>query len=46
MAAHNFARRLKTLGGLPPYEHICKIWISEPDRFIPDPIHQMRGLNN
>lgn len=25
MAAYNFARRLKTLGGLTPYEHICKI---------------------
>jgi transposase InsO family protein len=25
VAAHNFARRLKTLKGLTPYEHICKI---------------------
>mgnify|MGYP001951238245 FL=1 len=31
MAAYNFARRLKTLGGLTPYEYICKIWTSEPD---------------
>ena len=46
MAAHNFARRLKTLGGLTPYEYICKIWTSEPDRFILNPIHQMPGLNN
>ena len=23
MAAYNFARRLKTLGGLTPYEYIC-----------------------
>ena len=45
MAAYNFARRLKTLGGLTPYEYICKIWTSEPDRFIIDPIHQMPGLN-
>jgi hypothetical protein len=45
MAAYNFARRLKTLGGLTPYEYICKIWTSEPDRFILDPIHQMPGLN-
>jgi hypothetical protein len=37
---------LKTLGGLTPYEYICKIWTSEPDRFILDPIHQMPGLNN
>ena len=45
MAAYNFARRLKTLGGLTPYEYICKIWTSEPDRFILDPIHLMSGLN-
>ncbi|RXV58578.1 hypothetical protein C6W92_16565 [Roseovarius sp. A46] len=25
--------------------HICKIWFSEPDRFILDPIHEMAGLN-
>ena len=43
--AYNFARRLKTLSGLTPYEYICKIWTSEPDRFIVDPIHQMTGLN-
>ncbi len=43
--AYNFARRLKTLSGLTPYEYICKIWTSEPDRFIVDPIHQMPGLN-
>ena len=45
MAAYNFARRLKTLNGLTPYEYIAKIWTSEPDRFIVDPIHQMPGLN-
>ena len=44
--AYNFARRLKTLSGLTPYEYICKIWTSEPDRFIVDPIHQMTGLNS
>jgi len=43
--AYNFARRLKTLNGLTPYEYICKIWTSEPQRFIVDPIHQMPGLN-
>lgn len=46
MAAYNFARRLKTLNGLTPYEYICKISTSEPDRFILNPIHQMQGLNN
>ena len=43
--AYNYARRLKMLSGLTPYEYICKIWTSEPDRFIVDPIHQMPGLN-
>ncbi len=45
MAAYNVARRLKTFGGLMPYEYICKICTSEPDRFIQNPIHQMLGLN-
>ena len=45
MAAYNFARRLKTVNGLTPYEYICKIWTSEPERFILNPIHQMPGLN-
>ena len=43
--AYNFVRRLKTLGGLTPYEHICKIRTSEPDRFSLNPIQQMPGLN-
>lgn len=43
--AYNFARRLKTLSGLTPYEYICKIWTSEPDRFNLNPIHLMPGLN-
>ena len=43
--AYNDARRLKTLNGLTPYEYICKVWTSEPDRFILNPIHQMPGLN-
>ena len=45
IAAYNFARRLKTLSGLTPYEYICKVWTSSPDRFIVNPIHQMPGLN-
>lgn len=45
IAAYNFARRLKTLSGFTPYEYIAKIWTSEPDRFIVNPIHQMPGLN-
>jgi transposase InsO family protein len=43
--AYNFARRLKTLSGLTPYEFICKSWTSEPEKFILNPIHQMPGLN-
>ena len=44
--AYNFGRRLKTLKGLTPYEHICKCWTNEPERFTLNPIHQMPGLNN
>ena len=42
---YNYARRLKTLKGLTPYELICKAWTKEPARFTLDPIHQMPGLN-
>ena len=37
VAAYNFARRLKTLRGLTPYEAICKAWTDEPFRFMHDP---------
>ena len=46
IAAYNFARRLKTLNGLTPYEYICKCWQNDPHRFTLDPTHQMPGLNN
>jgi transposase InsO family protein len=45
VAAYNFARRLKTLRGLTPYEAICKAWTDEPSRFIHDPHHQLPGPN-
>jgi transposase InsO family protein len=45
IAAYNFARRLKTLKGLTPYEFICKCWTNDPSSFTLDPIHQMPGLN-
>jgi transposase InsO family protein len=45
VSAYNFARRLKTLSGLTPYEFICKIGTSEPERFRLNPTHQMPGLN-
>lgn len=41
--AYNFARRLKTLNGLTPYEYVCKIWTKEPERFILKPLYQMPG---
>src|SRR3954453_13982912 len=43
LAAYNFARRLKTLKGLTPYEFVSKCWTSEPDRFTLNPLHQMPG---
>ena len=44
VSAYNFARRLKTLQGLTPYEYICKVWTSQPQRFKVDPTHQTPGL--
>jgi hypothetical protein len=43
--AYNFARRLKTLKGLTPYEFICKAWTSQPHRFTIGPLQKMPGLN-
>lgn len=43
--AYNFARRLRTLRGLTPYEAICKIWADDPNRFRRDPVHLTSGLN-
>ncbi|HHH89286.1 MAG TPA: IS481 family transposase [Aliiroseovarius sp.] len=45
IAAYNYARRLKTLQGLTPFEYICKICTSEPDRFTINPTHHTLGLN-
>ncbi len=44
VSAYNFARRLKTLQGLTPYEYICKVWTWEPQRFKVDPTRQTPGL--
>ena len=46
VSAYNFARRLKILKGLTPYEFICKAWTTEPQRFRINPIHQRPGLNS
>jgi hypothetical protein len=43
--AYNYARRLKTLKGLTPYEYICKCWTSQPERFKLNPLQQMPGRN-
>ena len=41
--AYNFARRLKTLRGLTPYERVCKAWADEPRRLTDDPTHLTSG---
>jgi hypothetical protein len=43
--AYNFAKRLKALRGLTPFEHIVKCWTDEPNRFTLDPTHLSLGLN-
>lgn len=42
--AYNFARRLKTLQGLTPYEFIEKEWQKEPGKFKVKPTHHNLGL--
>jgi transposase InsO family protein len=44
--AYNFARRLKTLRGLTPFEATCQAWAEHPDRFRYDPTHLTSGLHN
>jgi Integrase core domain len=46
LMAYNFAKRLKTLKGLTPYEYICQCWQKEPERFTVNPYHHTLGLNN
>jgi len=45
VAAYNYARRLKTLRGLTPYEAICKAWAESPSLFTANPHHQLPGPN-
>ena len=45
LLAYNFAKRLKALKGLSPYQYVCKIWQSEPNRFSIDPHLFTVGLN-
>ncbi|MDB6096909.1 MAG: integrase catalytic subunit, partial [Francisellaceae bacterium] len=43
--AYNFAKRLKALKGLTPYEFIVKNWQERPERFSINPNHLTLGLN-
>ena len=43
--AYNFAKRLKSLRGLTPFERICQTWTEQPERFRLNPLHHMAGLN-
>ncbi len=45
LMAYNFAKRLKTLRGLAPYEYICKVWTMQPNGFRLNPLHHTVGLN-
>jgi len=45
LAAYNYAKRLKALRGLTPYEYICKIWTDKPDQFRLNSIQQTLGPN-
>ena len=44
--AYSYGRRLKNLRGLTPYEYVCKIWTTEPERFRLNPIQKMPGPNS
>lgn len=39
LLAYNFAKRLKTLRGLTPYEFICQQYQQYPDRFHHEPYY-------
>ncbi len=41
--AYNYARRLKTLRGLTPYEFACQAWTKDPNRFRLNPSHHIPG---
>lgn len=45
LMAYNFAKRLKTLNGLTPFEYICQKWQEQPERFKFDPSHLTLGLH-
>ncbi|NYF80027.1 hypothetical protein HDF17_002347 [Granulicella arctica] len=45
LMAYNFAKRLKTLKGLTPYQFICQQWQKTPLKFTINPLHHSVGLN-
>ena len=45
ICAYNFARRLKTLHGLTPFQFIVKSWAENPLLFHSDPSHLNLGLD-
>lgn len=45
VAAYNFAKRLKSLGGKTPFEAIVDAWTKHPNRFRLSPNHLTSGLN-
>lgn len=42
--AYNFAKRLKTLRGLTPYEFIVRTWTEKAELFHADPNQLTSGL--
>jgi len=44
LCAYNFAKRLKALKGLTPYQFIVKSWADNPNAFLRDPSHLNMGL--
>jgi transposase InsO family protein len=45
LMSYNFARWLKTLKGMTPYEFVCSCWTKEPERFMVNSFHYTGGLN-
>jgi transposase InsO family protein len=45
LEAYNFTKRLKSLRALTPYERVCQLWPTNPERFTLNPLHDMPGLN-
>ncbi len=45
LMADNFAKWLKTLRGLTPYQFICQAWQNNPLHFTINPFQHTLGLN-